>query len=72
MSDTILTDERPIAYIDIGSDESIIVGQFGITKIEAYGENGMHCDLPWFRVYKGDVLIQRVNAKSVSTVRYKD
>lgn len=53
-TETILTDDRQIASI-CGSGELAIgfrVDLDGVTKIEAYGEPALYCDMPWFAVYK--------------------
>lgn len=46
------------------------IGSKVISKIEPYTENGMHCDLPWFKVFAGDEIIKRVNASLVLSVDY--
>ena len=45
-------------------------GMFECTKIVAYGEPGIHCDLSFFAVYTGDEIISRVPATQVQ-VSYK-
>jgi len=37
-----------------GETESYQVGLEGVTRIEPYFEGGLHCDLPYFRVWMGD------------------
>lgn len=35
---------------------SCTVGQFGVTRITRVPRNGMYCAIPYFEVWKGDVL----------------
>ena len=44
----------------------------GITRIVAYGEPGEMCYLPWFAVYVGDEMIERINATDVCLVQYRE
>jgi hypothetical protein len=41
------------------------VGQNGVTKIEAYDENGSMSHVPWLAVFKGDEIVSRVPADQV-------
>lgn len=72
METTILADERPILAIHSSAIDSadFEVGEFGVTLIEKYGEPAMHCDIPWFRIYKGDEICARVCAHHIALVRY--
>ena len=65
--DKILEDRRTIVGIYWNNEEGehVRVGNFGYTRIVAYGECGMCCDIPWLAVYKGDELISRVPAWQV-------
>ena len=67
--DSMLEDTRDIKQISLG-DNWWAVGRDAVTKIVVYGENGMHCDLPWFAVYQGDEIVSRVNAAYVTDVWY--
>lgn len=55
-----MSDTQEIISIRVGpempycSPEEYRVGQHGVTKIIAYGEGGLHCDIPYIRVIKGD------------------
>ena len=63
----ITEDPRPIEalYWNDVDGNSLRIGRKGVTKIEAYGESGMHCDLPWLAVFKGDEIFSRVPAYQV-------
>lgn len=73
MIDQTHEDEREISSIywndDIGSE--ITVGVYGYTKIEAYGEGGMHCNISFLAIYKGDEIVSRVPAAQVQ-ICYKE
>lgn len=51
--------EQPIREIDVYlSDEGACVyavGRNGVTRIEACTKSGLHADIPYVRVWKGDV-----------------
>jgi hypothetical protein len=73
MSRSILaSDSRIIDAIFFGGDdeERFKVGETGITKINAYDENGSMDFEPWFAVYKEDFLFARVRAGKVEQVSY--
>lgn len=48
---------RGIDIVDSASDglSSYVVGSCGVTRIEACTKSGMHSDIPYVRVWKGDV-----------------
>ena len=58
-------DSRPI-YSAIGDNGRYIVGSLGVTKIEAYDENGEMAYVPWLAVFQGDELAYRVPARCMS------
>ena len=35
--------------------EEVVVGKYGVTRIEAFTKSGMHSNIPYFRVWKDDV-----------------
>lgn len=49
---------QPIRSIEIDtipeSQESYTVGRSGVTRIEACTKSGLHADIPYVRVWKGD------------------
>jgi len=47
------------------------VGEEGVTKIIAYGEPALYNNVPWFAIYKGNFLAQRVDAAGM-VVAYKE
>ena len=59
--DDLVQDQRPISGIFWGEEnhQCYVVGHGGVTKIEAYYENGEYAGIPWFAVYVGDELIAR-------------
>ncbi len=67
---TILDDKRVIdgVYWNDSDGTSYRVGVLGTTKIEAYGEPGLHCNLPWIAVWKDENLVTRVPATQVQIV----
>ena len=68
-----MADERLIEQLIFpGPNYDIIeVGErTGYTRIVAYGEPGEHCYVPWFAIYRGDEVAQRVNGNMVETVIY--
>ena len=46
------------------------VGRDGVEKIEAYGEPGEYCMRPWFAIWRGGVIVRRVNANEIFAVDY--
>jgi hypothetical protein len=50
---------QPIRAVDIdtipGREGGYFVGGNGVTRIEACTKPGLHCDIPYIRVWKGDV-----------------
>jgi len=69
---TIFNDERPIQSITPSIDSRFDwqVGQCGVTKIEAYRENYNMGSVLWFKIWKGDILTNRVNGKYIDSVYY--
>lgn len=51
--------EQPIREIDIfigeGEAQFYRVGHNGVTRIEACQKSGLHANMPYLRVWKGDV-----------------
>jgi len=61
---TVLEDMRKIKalHCDLGEEtHSFFVGEGGITRIEAYAENGHMALVPWFAVYKGEEIAVRMD-----------
>ena len=70
---TIYKDDRPIRKIQY-ADRSLAVwtvGLYGVTKIEAYQENGEMAPIIWFKIWLRDYLMARVNGKYIETIYYK-
>ena len=67
---TILDDKRPIRAIFLhnDSDTQYVVGAYGTTKIEAYGEPCEHWLVPWIAVYYEGKLAYRLPASMVEIV----
>lgn len=72
MANQMFDDDRPIQSLVFEQGEGITVGKSGVTKIEAYRECGELGYVPWFAVFRGDVVIRRENGKFVSSVLYFD
>lgn len=54
--------QQPISAIDVSDTPSegmlsFMVGAGGITRIEACTKSGMHADIPYLRVWKGDACV---------------
>ncbi len=67
----LVEDDREIHALRIG-EISYTVGFGGITRIivgEVAGEMAM---VPWFTVYRGDVIAYRINAAHVHVVEYAE
>ena len=51
--------EQPICEVDVYLSEEgatiYNVGRNGVTRIEACTKSGLHADIPYVRVWKGDV-----------------
>ncbi|MFA6167777.1 MAG: hypothetical protein WC700_14245 [Gemmatimonadaceae bacterium] len=63
---TILGDTRTIQYVLFPGGGNYHVGLSNVTRIEAYGESGEFCPVPWLRVWEGDFLAVRFPASQVS------
>jgi hypothetical protein len=72
METTILTDDRPIVSIQSSLIDTpdYQVGEYGITKIEAYGEPAMYSNIPWVRVVKGEDIVARINCHELAQINY--
>lgn len=61
-------DTRPIQVIvwpAFGNQRPLRLGHDGVTRIEAYDENGELAAVPWVAVFKGDDLVLRTAARHV-------
>lgn len=68
----IIDDPRPITRLFQANDAGWHVGgACGTTKIVAYEEYGQMAPVTWFEIWKGDVIVSRVNGASVEVVRYE-
>ena len=65
---TIIEDERPIMALHT-EGESFFVDK-KITAIVPYHENGEMAPVVWFAIYMNEKILNRVNSKFVTTVRY--
>lgn len=72
---TIVHDTRPIksawSYFE-RSQVGAAVGTNGVTRIEAYTENGQLALVTWLMVWKGDFLAMRLNAAHVHEINYAE
>lgn len=62
----ILDDKREIDLISFNGEDGGHYSRHGGYVIEAYGEPQIHCDMPYFRVLKGGVVVARIPAWMVS------
>ena len=74
MANRIIDDERPILSACSERPDEIHekVGyptQNPVTKIEPYHENG---EVVWLLVWKGDVIVSRLNAAKMAEIVYQD
>lgn len=67
---TLLTDNRPILQVLDAGDHGPCLGSDGVTNIEVYEDYGEGAMVPWFAVWRGDVLVERLQAAKFATVRY--
>lgn len=60
-------DPRPITGIFFDDEEGshFQVGEFEVTSIVAYDENGLGGCIPWLAVYEGERIVRRVPAHMV-------
>lgn len=68
-----LQDDREISMIndDMGGRNVAVVGQRGVTRIVCYGEPSHYSARPYFAIYKGDFLSERIDAAGL-TVYYAE
>lgn len=46
--------DRPITVLRVTAEQFHAVGNGGVTRIEATSKPGLHCDIPYVRVWAGD------------------
>jgi len=50
--------DQPITHIDVyihdGESAGFVVGADGVTRLEATTKSGLHADIPYVRVWRGD------------------
>lgn len=65
---TLTKDDHPIiaAYWLEEGPVGYRVGQNGVTKIEAYDENGDMAPTPWLAIFKGEKIVMRIAAANMS------
>lgn len=63
-------DQRPIMAAT-GERGIFCVGEFGVTKITPYDENGEMSHVPWLAIWKGDVVTLRCAARDM-TISYQN
>lgn len=72
----ILEDMRPISMVwSTGAEDDMVgatVGVHGVTRIEPYEETGEMAMVTWFKVWKGDVLIARLNCAHMAEITYSE
>jgi hypothetical protein len=72
MVETMMDDDREISgYSNDAAQQSIFVGQRGITKIEVYREHGERDYVPWLAIWKDGYLYMRTSAVGKEIV-YKE
>ena len=64
---SILKDKRPIKRLYTNSNDDIrcTAGEYGITKIVPYEENGWGTPVTWLAVYRGETISFRIIASAV-------
>lgn len=66
-------DNRPIESVYFPEGETITVGMYGVTKIEAYEEPGEMGLVPWIRIWKDSKYVwQRIPARQLGGIVYKE
>lgn len=71
--------EHPVAQIITGLDVetgaglvAYEVGVWGVTRIEATTKSGLHADIPYLRVWKGDLAVAEFCQHGVVGVYFGD
>lgn len=65
-------DNREITTLYFPGGHCTVVGIGEVEKIEVYQEPGECGYVPWFAVYRGGVIVGRVNGIHVESIRYKE
>jgi len=61
-----------ITFSQDGGDSYFTVGKLGVTKIEATTKSGMHSNIPYIRVWSGDMCIAEFCQHGLLGVFYSD
>ncbi len=72
MPSEIMNDERLIKVVWNETEKVVAVGLRGVTKIEAYEENGEMAAVVWLRIWQGDHLYARIRAGAMSEIVYQE
>lgn len=67
---SVMDDPRTITTVSVDG-YSWNVGQNGITRIVVYQERGEMSYVPWFAIYCGEMITERINGKMVMGVQYE-
>ena len=62
---------QEIFYITVDESDVYRVGLDGVTRIEATIKSGMHADIPYVRVWKGDVAFAEFCQHNIIGVYFK-
>jgi hypothetical protein len=70
-----LDDKRPIYWVGTPTnwegEAEFMVGQGGVTKILAYGENGEMAEVTWLAIYQGEGVWVRLPASQCTGIGYR-
>lgn len=59
-------------FIDSPAHEQYRVGEQGVTLIQACTKSGMHADIPYVRVWRGDVCLAEFCQHQIVGVYFKE
>ncbi len=68
--------QQPIKAVQIdtipGVESEYVVGRSGVTRIEACQKSGLHADIPYVRVWAGDVCLAELCQHNIVGVYFDE
>lgn len=64
--------EHVQVYGDYATGQWYGIGVAGVTRIEACTKSGMHADIPYVRVWKGDVAVAEFCQHSIVGIYFRE
>lgn len=65
---TTIIEPKEAQSLHWSNGDMCVVGQLGVTRIVRVPRNGMHCHIPYFEVWKGDVLVSEHGQHHIESV----